>query len=113
MHTPDFRTWFGRGNIHPAQPVVPAESAVLANEPVHAPAMALWSPERMGVLDSLWGDGFVFPGGEAETLRLAKPLGLSSASSLLLLGAGAGGPCCSVAQNLGVWVSGYEANAEL
>jgi cyclopropane fatty-acyl-phospholipid synthase-like methyltransferase len=67
----------------------------------------------MGVVDNLWGDGYVFPGGEAETLRLAKPLGLSSASSLLLLGAGAGGPACSVAQNLGVWVSGYEADAEL
>jgi hypothetical protein len=113
MHTPDFRNWFGRGTIQPAPPVLPSEPAAVADEPADAPAAALWSPERMGVVDNLWGDGYVFPGGEAETLRLAKPLGLSSASSLLLLGAGAGGPACSVAQNLGVWVSGYEADAEL
>ena len=46
-------------------------------------------------------------------LRLAKPLGLSAASSLLLIGAGSGGAPSRVAEEFGVWVTGYEANARL
>jgi hypothetical protein len=61
----------------------------------------------------LWGDGYQFPGGEIETLRLARPMGLSKACSLLLIGAGAGGAACSLAVQLGVWVSGFEADPNL
>jgi hypothetical protein len=64
----------------------------------------VWPSARISVAEALWGEGFLFPGGEAETLRLAKPLGLSEASSLLLLGAGTGGPARSIATALGVWV---------
>jgi hypothetical protein len=78
--------------------------------PVDAP---LWSRDRQDIVDALWGDGYQFPGGEIETLRLAKPLGLSAASSLLLLGAGGGGAAASIAQRLGVWVSGFEADEDL
>src|SRR4051794_16862170 len=59
-----------------------------------------WSADRLATTDGLWGDGYQFPGGEIETLRLAKPLGLSAASSLLMLGVGAGGAACSVATQL-------------
>jgi cyclopropane fatty-acyl-phospholipid synthase-like methyltransferase len=38
---------------------------------------------------------------------------LSAAASLLLLGAGSGGPVCSVATQLGAWVSGFESDQEL
>jgi cyclopropane fatty-acyl-phospholipid synthase-like methyltransferase len=72
-----------------------------------------WTAERLATTDALWGDGHQFPGGEIETLRLAKPLGLSAASSLLLLGAGGGGPACSVATQLGAWVSGFETDPKL
>lgn len=73
----------------------------------------VWPSARIGIVETLWGEGFLFPGGVAETLRLAKPMGLSAASSLLLLGAGSGGPPRSIATNLGVWVSGFEANSHL
>src|SRR4051812_4499997 len=73
----------------------------------------VWPSARIGTVEMLWGEGFLFPGGAAETLRLAKPMGLSAASSLLLLGAGSGGPARSIATNLGVWVSGFEANVRL
>jgi SAM-dependent methyltransferase len=65
------------------------------------------------VAESLWGDGFTFPDGQQETLRLAKPLGLSNATSLLLLGAGAGGPACCIAAQLGAWVTAFEADPDL
>jgi cyclopropane fatty-acyl-phospholipid synthase-like methyltransferase len=72
-----------------------------------------WNPDRLATTDGLWGDGYQFPGGELETLRLAKPLGLSAASSVLLLGAGGGGAACSLATQFGAWVSGFEADPGL
>jgi phosphoethanolamine N-methyltransferase len=72
-----------------------------------------WTPSRITVADQLWGDGFVFPGGEEEVLRLAVPLGISAASSVLLLGAGAGGPARALAGGLGAWIAGYEADPAL
>jgi SAM-dependent methyltransferase len=98
----------------------PTEAPFAAISPSLAPATALaedddpvWPSARIGIAEALWGEGFLFPGGAAETLRLAKPIGLSAASSLLLLGAGSGGPPRSIATNLGVWVSGFEANPRL
>ncbi len=73
----------------------------------------VWPSARIGIAEALWGEGFLCPGGAAETLRLAKPMGLSAASSLILLGAGSGGPVRSIATSLGVWVSGFEANPRL
>jgi SAM-dependent methyltransferase len=75
--------------------------------------LTLWGRDRIAVVQSLWGDGFIFPDGEEETLRLAKPLALSNASSLLLLGAGAGGPPCCIATQLGAWVTGFEMDPDL
>jgi cyclopropane fatty-acyl-phospholipid synthase-like methyltransferase len=72
-----------------------------------------WPTARIGVAEALWGEGFLFPGGGDEVVRLAKPLGLSAASSLLLIGAGSGGPPRRIAAEFGVWVTGYEANRHL
>lgn len=74
---------------------------------------AVWSSARIGVAEALWGEGFLFPGGVEETLRLATPLGLSAATSLLLLGSGSGGAARCISTELGGWVTGYEANAHL
>src|SRR5580704_164142 len=86
-------------------PAGPPEPAILLSP---APP-TLWNRDRIAVAASLWGEGFTFPDGQQETLRLAKPLGLSNATSLLLLGAGAGGPACCIAAELGGWVTGFEA----
>jgi len=113
------KTWFGRHVPAPDDVVLPSPVIELIHETVTAPPLVLtrqpltWNSERLRTTDALWGEGYQFPGGEIETLRLAKPLGLSKASSLLLLGAGAGGPACSLAVQLGVWVSGFEADANL
>jgi SAM-dependent methyltransferase len=113
------KTWFGR----------PIPELVEATRPIRNTELALgraavvplvssrpplsWSPARLVTTDALWGEGFQFPGGEGETLRLARPMGLSKASSLLLVGAGGGGPICSLAVQLGVLVSGFEADPTL
>lgn len=69
--------------------------------------------DRMAVSDALWGAGFNVPGGEEEVRRLAAPLGLSGACSMLLLGCGAGGAPCWLAQAFGAWVSGFESDPAL
>ena len=109
--------WFGR-HVPPeaheprliALPVLTIPEMVL---PALSRPPPTWTPDRLVTTDTLWGDGYQFPGGEIETLRLAKPLGLSAASSLLMLGVGAGGAACSVATQLGAWVSGFEIDPGL
>jgi len=125
MKLPDMRHWLGldllnRPGSAARAPPIAAAPAIVRPPSLVVPAemdaeddKRLWSSARLDVVEALWGDGFQFPGGEGETLRLVKPLGLSAASSLLLVGAGSGGPPCSVASQLGAWVTGYESNPEL
>lgn len=91
-----------------------AELAAPDGAPLHSPTAETvgppnpWPPDRLAVTNHLWGDGFILPGGEIETMRLTYPLGLSSAASLMLVGVGGGGPACCIAKNLGAWVTAYE-----
>lgn len=112
------RLWKLLGNraVSPAPAAAaprPPPSFSVATAPARENASSIWPAARLVVTDALWGDGFQFPGGELEALRLARPLGPSAASSLLLVGAGSGGPPCSVAAHLGVWVTGFETDAAL
>lgn len=116
MHWPKLRNLFG---VHAMPPTAsaaaprPSPPAADMSIPVQSTGSAAWPAARLRVTDALWGDGFQFPGGELETLRLARPLGLSAAASLLLVGAGSGGPPCSVATHLGVWATGFETDPAL
>jgi hypothetical protein len=117
------RSWFGRTPTttttsattpvvasHAPAPELPApELPALAQPPPKTP----WPPARLAVTDRLWGQGFNFPGGEAEGLRLTRSLGLSPANSLLLVGGGGGGAACAVAREFGAWVAAREKDAEL
>jgi SAM-dependent methyltransferase len=105
------------GSFGPSLAQAPDDGPLhLAETPTHpgaATPTTRWNRNRIAIVDALWGEGFTFPNGEQETLHLAKPLALSKASSLLLVGAGTGGaPCCITAQ-LGAWVTGFEADPEL
>jgi hypothetical protein len=111
-------SWFGRPmHLEPREPsTTPKVEPVLPMDlplPRKSRPPLEWTAERLATTDALWGDGYNFPGGESETLRLAIPLGLSAASSLLLIGAGGGGPACSVATQLGAWVSGFDVDPNL
>ena len=111
--------WFGWQQPPAAEPLhemrrlAPVDVAELPVPVVANRPPPKWNRDRLKITDALWGQGYQFPGGEIETLRLAKPLGLSKASSLLLLGAGSGGAACSLAIHLGVWVSGFESDPDL
>lgn len=76
------------------------------------PATA-WPPERLNVIEKLWGEGCTSPG-SADFLRVTVPmLSLSEKTSLLLIGAGLGGIGRAMVEKTGVWVTGFEADAEL
>jgi SAM-dependent methyltransferase len=92
--------------VEPVPSLVPDAALAEDDDPI-------WPSARIGVAEALWGEGFLLPGGDAEVLRLAALLGLSAASSLLLIGAGSGGPPRRIAEQFGVWVTGYESNARL
>ena len=81
-------------------------------EPPPDPESA-WTPQRIEIVERLWGEGCLWPGGSDEVLRVAVPFGLSAASSLLYLGAGTGGPPLRLAGELGVWVHACEADPVL
>jgi cyclopropane fatty-acyl-phospholipid synthase-like methyltransferase len=90
-----------------------AHAAAIRDAPGEASHSTCWPRDRLAIVDALWGEGFTFPDGEQETLRLAMPLTLTKETSLLLLGAGAGGPPCCIATQLGAWVTAFEADADL
>lgn len=72
-----------------------------------------WPPNRLNVIEKLWGLGYTTPGG-AERVKLLLPLlELSEKKSILLLGAGLGGINETMVEETGVWVTGYEADKEL
>ncbi|MEJ0015647.1 MAG: hypothetical protein WDN25_03620 [Acetobacteraceae bacterium] len=103
---------------HAAAAVAPPEAVAPPPSLVPDPSLPedddpAWPSARISVAEALWGEGFLFPGGGAEVLRLAKPLGLTAASSLLLIGAGTGGAARRITAEFGVWVTGYEANLRL
>jgi SAM-dependent methyltransferase len=72
-----------------------------------------WPRERLLLVEQLWGYGFIRPGGAEEVMRLAAPLGLSGATSVLLLGVGSGGPALRLSGEHGVWVCGCESDRDL
>ena len=116
------RNIIGRFSRHPSAQVLrelvfaepdPAVNSEATARKVEPTGQVVWPPARLALADQLWGPGFVFPGGEIETLRLARPLGASAATSLLIVGVGSGGPASSVARNMGTWVTGMESDPSL
>jgi SAM-dependent methyltransferase len=99
--------------VLPVPPSHTRQAAARTAAPVEVLPRTAWPASRLALANQLWGQGFIIPGGEIETLRLARPLGLSAASSLLMVGAGSGGPATSVARNLGAWVTAMDNDASL
>ena len=124
MHLSALRNWLVRlrhGGEGQGTPTSQTDALAAAPSDLGAPpaplstpaAPPLWQPARLAIEEELWGTGFLNPGGGPEVLRLVAPIGLSAASSLLLLGTGPGGPAQFLATELGVWVNGHEADPDL
>ncbi len=70
----------------------------------------LWSANRIEVVEKIWGEGFVLPGGADQIITLAKPLGLNPAMTVLDICCGLGGAARCLASNFGCWATGLESS---
>jgi len=83
-----------------------------SDTPTEAP-IAHWSDWRIDLMERLWGTGFLLPGGADFVSELTRPLNLGSKTSVLVLGAGMGGPSNSIAKEFGAFIDGIEPDPEL
>ena len=76
-------------------------------------ANLVWPKKRLNVVEQLWGDGYITPGGAEYVKEYLPLLSLTKKHSLLLLGASLGGIGRTLVEETGVWVTGYEQDLEL
>jgi SAM-dependent methyltransferase len=72
-----------------------------------------WETPRIKVLQTIWGQGFSAPGDKDFCLWLAKPCALDPTMTVAELGAGLGGFTRALHQEFGLWITGFEQDAEL
>ena len=70
-------------------------------------------PAHIRLMQSVWGDGHVTPGGKNHILQLVKPLNLNPAMTVLDIGAGLGGTGRTIAADFGVRATCMERDAKL
>jgi len=73
----------------------------------------LWSAARISAIQSVWGEGFIEPGGAKFGKKLLGWLGLNSRQSVLDLSAGLGGTARSFALEQNLWMGALETVPEL
>ena len=72
-----------------------------------------WNPSRLSVIQAVWGEGFIEPGGAKFTKNLLGWLALNSRQTVLDLSAGLGGTARSVASAQSLWMDAVEPVPEL
>ncbi|MFO0996555.1 MAG: methyltransferase domain-containing protein [Alphaproteobacteria bacterium] len=72
-----------------------------------------WSNQKLSIVEKVWGDGMLSPGGSEFILRLVNPLGLNASKQLLEIGSGLGGAARIIAAEFDTYVSGFESDATL
>jgi cyclopropane fatty-acyl-phospholipid synthase-like methyltransferase len=81
--------------------------------PPPPPTEKPWTPDRLELVEQLWGEGFHTPGGAEHILELVKPMALDETVTLLELGCGLGGGARTIAKTFNTWVTGIEWWKEL
>lgn len=72
-----------------------------------------WTKIRIQLTQLVWGEGYCGPGGPDNVIKMAKYLNLSSEKSIVVIGAGLGGPARTLVKKYGVWIDGYESSEAL
>ena len=78
-----------------------------------ASGLSAGAADPFAIRDMICGPGHMLPGGAEEAQWLARPLGLSEKTTLLLLAAGRGGEAAAIAAGFGTWAEAYEADHDL
>ncbi len=75
--------------------------------------MTSWGPERLKLVQALWGESFLEPGGANRTRKLFSHVMPNSKQSVVDLTAGLGGTAFTLAQDQGLWMDAMEPIADL
>lgn len=73
----------------------------------------VWSKERIELVQLLWGEGHIWPGGKEYIEELVNGLPLDPKVSMLELGAGLGAASRAVVETFGTYITALDRNAEL
>lgn len=84
-------------------------------QPDDAPEIDLsrWSRERLKLVQSIWGESFLEPGGAQAARKLVTLVMPNSKQSVLDLTAGLGGTAFTLAQDQGLWMDAREPDPDL
>ncbi|MCR4377250.1 MAG: methyltransferase domain-containing protein [Rhodospirillales bacterium] len=78
-----------------------------------AVAKKIWPATRLNIVERVWGEGFVTPGGTEQVKKLLPLMDLDQKKSVLVLGSGLGGIHQTIVESTGAWVTGLERDSEL
>lgn len=104
------------GRAKAAEPVSSARPTAAERtraEPVTHYIPGTWPVERRDVLEEVWGKGCIQPGSNDDVAALMNVCALSSAKTMLALGAGLGGPARALVHKFGVWLVGLDRDEAL
>lgn len=73
----------------------------------------IWPAKRLNIVEKLWGEGYVTPGGAEQVEKMLPLLELDSKKSALVLGAGLGGINETIVEKTGTWITSLERDPEL
>ena len=72
-----------------------------------------WPARRLNVVEKVWGEGYITPGGAEQVRKLLPLLEVDKTKSLLVLGPALGGVHETIVEMTGAWITGLEGDAEL
>jgi cyclopropane fatty-acyl-phospholipid synthase-like methyltransferase len=103
-------------------PAVPKSKVSAKTGPIAQPAATAqpermilnsWNADRPQIMEKIWGEGEVAPGGDYLNKMLVAPLGLQPDNSVLDLAAGLGSMARMLAAKFNVYVDGFELDPQL
>lgn len=94
--------------VQPAQTADEASSEKDEPEDEVDESDGIWSMRRIQVAEMVWGKGFTSFGGGNHAVKTVQPYNITSAMTLLVLGAGLGGTARAIAGKFDAWVTGLE-----
>ena len=86
----------------------PVAASIAVNDSPKREESGEWPELRLQVLKRLWGEGFIYPGGPKQAVRLVKPMNLDPTKTVLDLTSGLGGGTRAMSEAFGLWISGLE-----
>lgn len=73
----------------------------------------VWPARRLNVVEKVWGEGYVTPGGAEQVKKLLPLLEVDKTKSVLVLGPALGGVHETIVEMTGAWITGLEGDKEL